>query len=349
MIRVLWGLYVWLRRGVLACVFFALALLALPLWNRTNCVSPVQNAPHASSLAPEHHHAEVDTLLTYPAFHITGEREAYAQTLRRGDPHNFEYLTSIAGYWSALCAITRQAGAHGGTEGRLRDVYSAGLGFTADMLVKAAYEETLGRVATWVRGRAPSRLDDLSAEQAALHAEFLLGAPWHAWDYGADIATLRDASAQSFRDWERRAALSVELGAKARLAEQFGSPQPEAQELRFVVRGIAKDDLSDIAELSVVETHANGIEVALTKRQNLTPVFEAITEAGGRFVDVAGNDDILFSATSNGPAYGAFHTYMRPVHGDRRHLFLVKVRDLARLLRSLEGRQLHLERIYPYG
>lgn len=342
-------LLVWIRRLFVVFSVMILALFTLPAWNRTQCIGPAHSQKHASVLSPEYHRVEVDTLLAYPARHIAYERADYAKTIRNGDPHDYAYLASVTGYWSALCAITGKAGYHGGTEGRLGHIYAAGLGFTVEMVAKAAYEETLGRLAVLARGSEKSPLDDASAAQSALRASFLEEATWTTWDYRAELATYKDTPRNGFRDWERRVALGLELGAKARLADWIKEPSTDDTALHFVVRGMETQDLAEIEGLSVIEELAQGTKVALEDEQKITLVFTAISEAGGRFIEVSGNDEIMFSALANGPAYGAFHTHTRQGRGDRRHLFMVKVLDLSRLLRSLENRGMTLERIYPYG
>ena len=57
-------------------------------------------------------------------------------------------------------------------------IYTIGVSFTAELLAKAAYEETLGRIATLIRGAARAPLDDVSAGQARDYAAVRQQVPW---------------------------------------------------------------------------------------------------------------------------------------------------------------------------
>lgn len=94
--------------------------------------------------------------------------------IRDGDPHDYGFLRGIGGFWSSLCALSQASGAHGGVDGGTKQmVYVIGTSFTLELALKAAYEETLGRVATWIRGPDHAATDVISARQAADYAAFL--------------------------------------------------------------------------------------------------------------------------------------------------------------------------------
>ena len=347
------GLFRWLFRGLIALVLLVLALLAPVAWNQMNCVGPVMPDSYAAILPEEHHRDEGRTLMTYPEWHIVHAYDDYARVIREGDPHDYAYFRAIRGYWTSLCALSRAAGQHGGAQGVImQTVYTIGVSFTAELAFKAAYEETLGRVATWVRGDTRAPLDDLSAEQATGYAAFLQQVPWYEWDFEADRAALSAANTGQFRDQERNIALGLEFGAKAgyaraiaRAVEMVGDDQLT---LRMVVDRVPEDRLAGLEGVTVIGTRPQGIEIETPRYRELTRLMVTMAEDGARFVEIAGNDDILFTATSNGPAYGALHSFDRQGYGDRRHLFLVKVRDLANLLRSLDTRGLTLEHVHDY-
>ncbi|MEM6826033.1 MAG: hypothetical protein AAF566_13060, partial [Pseudomonadota bacterium] len=234
----------------------------------------------------------------------------------------------------------------------MQTVYTIGVSFTAELLAKAAYEETLGRLAALIRGGNRAPLDELSAKQAADYAAFLQQVPWYEWDFEADRAALIAGNGGSFRDEERALSLGLEYGAKARYAtviakavEVVGDDQLT---LRMIVAGVPEETLAALDGVTVIERRLQGIEIEAPRYRELTRLLVEMTEADARFIEIAGNDDILFTATSSGPAYGALHSFDRQGYGDRRHLFLVKVRNLANLLRSLESRGLALEHVHDY-
>ncbi|MFD2855940.1 hypothetical protein ACFSZS_15825 [Seohaeicola zhoushanensis] len=80
------------------------------------------------------------------------------------------------------------------------------------------------------------------------------------------------------------------------------------------------------------------MEIETPRYRALTRLLERMAAAGGDFIEIAGNDDILFTVTSPDPAMpGALASLPRQGYGDTRHLVLVKVAELAERLRALPG------------
>lgn len=343
----------WFGRACLALIAVIVLLMAPVMWNQLACVGDVAPDDYAAILPPEHRRPEARTLMTYPEWHIVHAYDDYARVIAEGDPHDFGYIRAIHGYWSSLCALSEAAGAHGGAKGTvMQTAYTIGVSFTAELLAKAAYEETLGRVATWIRGSARAALDDLSAAQASAYAAFLQQVPWYEWDFRADRAALRSAATDALRDRERATALGLEYGAKAAYAEVIAgavaATGEDALTLRMIVRGLAPEDLAAMDGVTVVAERRQGIEIETPRYRALTRLLAGMANAGADFVEIAGNDDILFTAIADGPAYGALFSFDRQGYGDRRHLFVVPVRNLAGILRGLEGRGLALEHVHDY-
>ncbi|NKB26256.1 MAG: hypothetical protein GKR99_01305 [Rhodobacteraceae bacterium] len=132
----------WLAR-LLSIALVVVAGLAIPsLWVELSCRPQGEVAEDASLLPPQHRRAEARTLLTYPEWHIVHAYDDYGATLRQGDPHGFGYVEAVAGYWSSLCKLSRASGPMGGVDGPTKQlVHTIGISFTAEMMLKAAYEE----------------------------------------------------------------------------------------------------------------------------------------------------------------------------------------------------------------
>lgn len=328
----------WLGRLGLALLLLLVLLLAPVAYVEVACRGTPVADGYVPLLPPEDRRPEARTLLTYPEWHIVHAYEDYAAVIARGDPHDYRFLPEIVGFWSSACALTRVAAAHGGVDGATRRmVHVIGVSFTAELLLKALYEETLGRVATWVRGPARAPLDDLSARQAAAYAAFLRQTPWYRWDFGADAAALSAADTGAFRDRERDLALGVEYRAKALYARAIAAAVAgvgaDELTLRSVVAGLAPEALAALPGVEVVGTMPQGVVVETPRYAAFTDLARAIAAQGGRFVEIAGNDDILVTALGpQGAAPGALASV--PLQGREgvRYLLLLKVPDLAALL-----------------
>jgi hypothetical protein len=342
-----------IRRLLWTAVLLVVALLAPVAYVELACRGEPVTAATEPLLPPEHRRPESNTLLTYPEWHIVHAYDDYAEVIRTGDPHDYDYLRAVAGYWSSLCSLNRMAAQHGGPSPDYRTmVHVIGVSFTAELLLKAAYEETVGRLATWVRGPERSRLDDLSARQAAGYANFLQQVPWYRWDFEGDRQALEATATDSLRDRERALALGLEYRAKAAYARAIAGAVAatggDRLTMRSVVAGLEPEALGAIADVTVIGDRAGGVEIETPRYRAFTKVARAIAKAGGRFLEIAGNDDILVTALSETPTPGDLSVLAalpRQGYGDVRELRFLRVDRLAELLR--DGRVV-VEHIHDY-
>ena len=156
---------------------------------------------------------EANTYLTYPEWHIVFAYDGQARALTTGDEHKFDYVDSIASFWSAACGLTRVADEHGGAGSDTRMmIHTIGVSFTAEMLAKAAYEETVGRMAAWVRGPRKTAQDAFVAGMAADYAAFLRQTPWYEYPFRRKASELWAIPVdRPVRGWERRLGMGIEF------------------------------------------------------------------------------------------------------------------------------------------
>ena len=349
--RFLWR---WIKRLSLVALLLALVLLAPVGYVELACRGTSVESEYAAILPPEDRRLESRTLLTYPEWHIVHAYDDYAGVTRVGDPHEFGFARAIAGYWSSLCALSRASAGHGGADfGTRQMVYVIGVSFTAEMGLKAAYEETIGRVVTWLRGPVRAPLDDLAANQARGYADFLQQVPWYRWDFAADAAALRAASTGTLRDRERAFALGVENRVKAAyagaIADAVAGIGFDALTLRMIATDIDRAALEALPGVSVIGERPEGWEIEVPRYRELTVLLAQMATAGAGFVEIAGNDDIMLTALSDAPTHpDAIYSFARQGYGDYRHLLMVRVRDLDETLRGLAENGLRLEHIHDY-
>lgn len=344
-----------LGRALLALGLLAGLLLAPVLWIETACrpgaILPANATP---LLPPEVWRLESRTLLTYPEWHIVHAYDDLAAVMAAGDPQDFGFFRAVRDFWSSFCTLNRQAGAHGGADVPTRQmIHTIGVSFTVEMAMKAAYEESLGRLAVWVRGPVRAPLDDLAARQAADYARFLQQTPWYRRAFDADRQALSAAPGDSFRDHERRLALGLEYTIKAAYARLIGAAvagmPPDALTMHSVVDGLPPAELAAIPGLRVIGPCCNGATRIETPRYRaFTELARVLAARGARFVEIAGNDQILLTAISDQPRMtGAIHSLPRQGNPGYRHLVLVPVGDLAARLRDA-GDGARIEHIHDY-
>ena len=344
----------WLSRLILVVLLVVLALVAPIMWMELGCRSQGGMEPYDALLPEEHHRSEARTLLTYPEWHIVNAYDEYAKVVELAEPHDYRFFSAISGYWNSLCGLKKRANRHGGMTNETKQlVYTIGVSFTAEMVMKALYEETIGRISTLVRGPGKAPLDTLSATQAAEYATFLQQTPWYKYDFNADIAALDAAKTNAPRDIERRFALGTEYWAKSAYAglieEAVDRVGPDELTLRMIVNNASAGDLARMEGVIVKSIRGNGIEVETVRYRALTEILTEMARQDMDVVEIAGNDDIMLSVLSNqSRLQGALFSTWRQGYGDYRHLLRVKVPDMMVLLRFLETDDARLEHVYDY-
>lgn len=344
----------WALRLVLVLGLLMIGLVLPVAWVEVACLGESVENDYAAILPPEYHRAEARTLLTYPEWHIVHAYDDYAQVIEAGDPHDFGYFRAIRTYWTSLCTLKRRAAAHGGVDRETKElVYVIGMSFTAELALKAAYEETIGRVFTILRGPDHTALDDLSANQAAEYATFLQQVPWYKWDFQSDIDALDATATDALRDRERQLALGAEYGAKSAyaglIAAAVVSAGADALTLRMIVTGPDLGFLQSQDGVTVVGTTDQGTQIETIRYRALTRLLSEFAERDVNVVEIAGNDDILLTVISDTATMeGALFSFARQGYEDYRHLLLVKVPNLMTRLRAIAAGPAQLEHVHDY-
>ena len=96
-----------------------------------------------------------------------------------------------------------------------------------------------------------------------------------------------------------------------------------------------------------IETLPEGIVIEAPRYRAFTRLAETIAASGGDFVEIAGNDDILFTIITFQPlSEGAIYSFARQGNPGYRHLVLLPVAGLGDALRALPAAA--LEHIHDY-
>lgn len=346
-------IFLWIGRAVLALALFVVILLLPVGYVELACQRPVvENTYDPVITDAEWQRPESRTLMTYPEWHIVHAYDDFAKIISEGDPHEFGYVRSIVDFWTTLCPLAERSAEMGGfnTVSKMT-VYTIGVSFSAELLAKAAYEETVGRVFAVLRGADRSAADDAYAAQAADYALFLHQTPWYYRDFRSDRETLIAASGETLRDRERGVALGLEFGAKAAYGDALeaavAATGEDGTRMRVAVTDLSEDQLQSLPDVEIIEVSADFTLIETERYRIFTRLAEQIAGMGGDFVEIAGNDDIMLTALSDQAAHpDAIFSFARQGYDDHRHLIVLKVVDLAERLRNMDG--LRLEHIHDY-
>jgi hypothetical protein len=359
MLRSLWR---WLKWSFVAAVVLVLLLLAPIGFIELFCrAKPEQQAFKPIITDPAWQRVEANSYLTYPEWHIVYAYQGLAEVLRTGDEHAFPYTASVSGFWRSACELNRAADRHGGGDFATRaTMYTIGVSFTVEMAMKALYEETVGRVFALMRGQKKTPQDEYAAAMAAEYGAFLQQSPWY--DYGFEDAVDRlwsEPLEDPVRGWERRLALGGEWKAKVGYAgvikDLVAATTGEANlRLRSVVTGIDAAMLDKIEGVDIVSQSPEGVLIETPRYAAFREIAKQIAVAGGSFVEIAGNDDIMLSAVSAKSSIAVpensllIATVSRTGFGDWRHLISVPVAELSNVIRAMSSGEVKLEHIHDY-
>jgi hypothetical protein len=340
------------------------AALAPILYVETACKSPLPGLNpggyRAVSSDPAWRRQESRTWLTYPEWHIVYSAESYARHVRTQPPSGYHYWRDIRGFWSGYCAVNRAAAGQAGLDARVM-LYTIGLSYSAELLAKGAYENSLGRLSEWVGGWHSA--DDRYAQQVQQrYGAFMHETPWYEFPFGQAFAGLWKTSEPSahFRHWERRFALSGEYGAKAGYAKLIGwasgaSLGRDERTLRFVAVADAQTLTAVDPRLRAVRTIGKTkLVVEAPRYAQFSELLTKLSTTGVELVEISGNDDIFVTVLmppGRSPPKRAtrlFGTALDEPAGWQRVGLATKVPDLLAFIRSTRASGGYVEHVYDY-
>jgi hypothetical protein len=302
---------------------------------------------------------EANTYLTYPEWHIVYAYDGLAETMKTGDEYRFPYFTSVAGFWSSTCRLMQVADDHGGADQQTRImIHTIGASFTLEMAMKAAYEETVGRLFASMRGPGKTPQDEAALEMAADYSAFLRQTPWYRYDFDAANRRLWERPvAEAGRGWERRLALGAEWKAKSYYAKAIEAGAqangPAKLEIRSVVTGLPAQTLAAMPNVKVISESPDGVVIETPRYDIFTRLLAEIVSRGGSLREIAGNDDIMVSLTiPAGAVYqgpGEVITRMRREgFASERLLVSLKVVDLRSAFSQMQIGDPGIEHVFDY-
>lgn len=348
--------------GLLVAVLVVAILLLLSpaAYVETFCHADVEADGYSPLIRdPQMKRQEANTFLTYPEWHIVYAYDGLAEALKTGDEYSFDYFGSVRDFWKADCALTAIADRHGGADTQTRMmVATIGVSFTLEMGLKAAYEDTLGRLTVLWRGDQKTPQDIVARDMAIDYAAFLRQTPWYKYPFQPQIDKLWAAPVDDpMRGWERRLALGGEWKAKIAYAGMIANAVAATGEAKLtifsIVTGIPSETLAAMPDIRIVSESASGILIETPRYDRFTHILADIAKAGGTIREIAGNDQIMVSLTAaksdQTRAPGELIArFPRAGFDSDRLLVAVRITDLAQLLRDRPIADPGIEHIFDF-
>lgn len=350
------------RVALLAGGLLAAAVLAPILYIEGSCGGPgttVTAASKRAMLDPSERRPEVRTWLTYPEWHIVYSAQSLGTHLAAGKPpSHYPYGGDIAAFWRATCAVNRVTdGLPGAGEAKVM-IYTIGISYSAELVIKAAWERTIGRLSAWVGGH-DSADDRYAARVQQNYAAFMHQTPWYQFPFGHALSGLwrTNEPRQFLRHWERRLALSLEYSVKAAYAKLIGWASGatlgrDQLTLRFVARTDPRRVVAVDSRLKPIRTAGQSTVVEAPRYAEFTGLLRKLAMQRIELTEIAGNDEIFLTALVRGEAPGNRQTLFAMGLGDhpgwQRIGMTVKVPDLANTIRAIETGGGRIEHVYDY-
>jgi hypothetical protein len=294
---------------------------------------------------------EARSLLTYPEWHIVYSAESFARHLETKPPSAYSYTGDIGSFWSSFCALHQVADPAQLGNAKVM-LYTIGISFSAELGIKALYENTIGRLFEWIGGwRGPD--DKFAQRTQQAYGAFMHEVPWYQFPFGKALGDLWQVDGTGIRGAERKVALSLEYGVKAGYAKLIGWASGTAlgadeTTMRIVLDAPPEKVLAVDARLKSL---GNGVYDS-PRYSQFTQIASKIAAANIEFREIAGNDDIFITelapADSKGMAAPFLVVPLADQPGKVRRGYWIKVRNLSATLRSLPAGGATLEHVYDY-
>ena len=344
----------------------ALVAAAAPvIWIETACTAPLPGIDPKGfhgQLAGADMRPEAQTWLTYPEWHIVYSAESLARHLEAGRrPSAYPYLKDIGAFWGSYCQVNRIARQAGGSDHYSVVIDTIGISFSAEMLVKAAWENTVGRLFEGLSGWT-SADDRHAAQTMTRYGAFMHETPWYRFPFGEALKQEWQTSEdkQVARHRERRVALSLEYGVKAGYAKAIGWATGAALgadevRMRVLVKPGGVDLAALVPDVKALGESGGAVKLDMPRYARFTAIVLALAQTNAQLVEIAGNDDILVTLLvpdaararlGGGPVVIDMPLGDRP--GWRRIGVSTKVAGLLQFVRTAQASGAEIEHVYDY-
>ncbi len=310
--------------------------------------------------------AEDSTYLGFPEWFIVWSYTEKADFQQKHLPSGFPYFRSIQQYWSGYCCVhTLTHGKYPFDFGEHQMLVVIGSSFSVEYLIRASYENTLGRLTEWLSSGEEVEEDAYSNRVAREYADFVHIRPFYEFSFWKRFKGLWSENTfhgrHPLRKLERRMFLSIDYSIESFycwLIEKatHASYGIESADTYAWIENAREEIFTENPRIRKVKDAGPGAYIVIIPRyQEFMTVAEWLADRDIHFVEIAGNDEILVSAIApRGWIYNltageeAFSTELATDPGSNRVAISTPVSDLHRVLNELRNRGIKVEHVYDY-
>ena len=307
---------------------------------------------------------EERTFARFPEWYIVYSAEEYADFVADGGrPSQFPYFKAIGQYWDSVEYSTEALGdseIDSSTDTVLKFI---GASFTFENAVIGGYEKTIGFLSEALNFFKESGADKYINSVSEEYAEFLMHTPWYDFPYFEKLPRLWSSviSDLSIRGLERRIIFTIGYTIKGLYGKVIGKVSHSSLgfaelEATFTTDNISETSLSAIPNVKIIEAYDDRhIHASAPRYRAFKPVAEAIVSAGGSFLDIQENSEIMLTVITSTDSTcikdrddTIFSMPILTQPNTSRFAIKTPVQDLHRVIKDLESCKFPLEHIYDY-
>ena len=371
------------RKRTIAILLFAFLLVALGpslvnlprvwiacrVWENPPAAEPAsEDAAIREAVAdlPDYYRPESKTYLTLPEWYIVYSTDEYADFLANNSSSDFPYFSAVGQYWQSYVDVCSEIRGRYPFNGDSQFTLAfIGISFTAENMLKGAYEGTVGRLTDWISSDTPTEEELYAAQVAQEYGQFMHEIPWYFFPFQEKLQGLWNETSlwgpDPIRKWERKLALTIEYGGKliyssfTNLGAQATYGGADVEKIYAVTEGITEDMQSKDLEV-MEEIDGQRQLIRITRFEYFSDTVPGLLEGGVLFDEIAGNREILFTLLAPQDAdynfeYGdyLFDLPILTKPGQTRAAIKVRVGDMAQFFEELKTREdLRFEHMYDY-
>jgi hypothetical protein len=309
---------------------------------------------------------EDDAFLGYPEWYIVWSYQEKADFQQNQPLSGFPFFGAVRQYWASYCCISRLIrGKYPFNAGEEVMLVVIGTSFSAEYILKGAYEKTIGRLSEWTSGGEAVAEDAYAYKVAREYADFVEVRPFYEFRFWPRVHGLwRETplwGPHPIRRWERKAFLSVDYSFEAFYCWfiEVGTHLTYGYEPATTYAAIDHADegfVRSLQHVKVVQTLGpDAFVVAIPRYQEFTSVAEALAQKGIRFTDIAGNTLITVSVIApadwryaDGDAKELFSQDILTRPGTRRVILSCDVTAVNEVTQKIRAQGVDVEHIYDY-
>jgi hypothetical protein len=306
--------------------------------------------------------AEDSTYLGFPEWFIVWSYTEKADFQQNHMPSGFPYFRSISQYWSGYCCVNELThGKYPFDFGEHQMLVVIGSSFSVEYLIRASYENTIGRLAEWTSSGEPVEEDVYSNRVAREYADFVHIRPFYEFSFWKRFRGLWSENKvwgrHPVRKLERRFFLSLDYSIESFYCwviekATHASYGIESADTYAWIENTSEKIFTENPRIRKVKDAGAGAYIVIIPRyQEFTTVAEWLAERDVHFVEIAGNDEILVSAIAPvGWAEGssAFSTPLATAPEWKRVAISTPVSQLHEVLNGLKRSGTRIEHVYDY-